>query len=285
MKQYWLLLTTALAVTLSGSGTAQTTDQFHPLPVSSEVTQFHWPQGKRAAVSLSFDDARLSQIDTGLAFFRKENVKVTFYVVPSGVKKRLEGWKTAVADGHEIANHTLTHPCSGNYFAKNNALENYTLQKIEQEIDGNNEQVKELLGVTPKDFAYPCGQKFVGRGLDSRSYVPLIAERFLTGRGYMDESPNDPGFFDYARAMGTVFDDLDFEHMKQIVNKAAQNGNWVIFVGHEIGSRAYQTTDLQALKQLCDYLKEPANGFWLGTVEEIGSYVHKERQQPDHQTP
>lgn len=284
MTRYWSLLTCAVMVSTSLAGRAQVPHAFHPQPATDVLTQFHWPGGKRAAISLTFDDARLSQIDKGLPFLEKENVKVTFYVVPSRVKQRLQGWKTAVAEGHEIANHTLTHPCSGNYFAKNNALEDFTLEKIEREIDGNNEQVHDLLGVTPKNFAYPCGQKFVGRGLDSESYVPLIAERFMTGRGYKDEMPNDPGFFDYARAMGTAFDDMDYIEMKKIVDKAAQNGSWVIFVGHEMGTRAYQTTDLQALKQLCDYLKDPANGFWLGTVEEIGSYVHKQRQH-DSRTP
>ena len=61
-----------------------------------------------------------------------------------------------------------------------------------EQLDGANEQIRRMLGVTPKTFAYPCGQKFVGRGLDVRSYVPLVADRFLAGRGYLDESSNDP---------------------------------------------------------------------------------------------
>lgn len=235
---------------------------------------FEWPNGKRAAVSLSFDDSRLSQIDAGLAVLRKEGVKATFYVQAPGVEKRLEGWKTAVAEGHEIGNHTVTHPCTGNYpFSRNNALEDYDLKKMAQQMDENNQQIHKLLGVNPTDFAYPCGLKFVGRGREIKSYVPLVAERFLSGRGYLDEAPNDPSFVDLAQAMGTPFDDLTFDQMKKLVDEAAQNGSWIIFVGHEMGSRAYQTTDLQALHQLCEYLKNPANGIWLGTVEQIGTYV------------
>lgn len=235
---------------------------------------FQWPNGKRAAVSLSFDDSRLSQIDAGLAVLRKEGVKATFYVHASGVEKRLDGWKTAVAEGHEIGNHTLTHPCTGNYpFSRANALEDYDLKRMGQQMDENNQQIHKLLGLTPRDFAYPCGLKFVGRGRETKSYVPLVAERFLSGRGYLDEAPNDPSFVDLAQAMGTPFDDLTFEQMKKLVDEAVQNGSWIIFVGHEMGSRAYQTTDLQALQQLCEYLKDPAHGIWLGTVEQIGSYV------------
>ena len=63
---------------------------------------FQWPDGKRAAVSMSFDDGRVSQVDIGLALLKKANVKVTFYVTPGAVETRLDGWKQAVADGHDL---------------------------------------------------------------------------------------------------------------------------------------------------------------------------------------
>jgi len=239
---------------------------------------FAWPNGKRAAVSLSFDDARLSQIDTGIALLKEHHVKVTFFVQPEGVRRRLEGWKQAVADGHEIGNHSRTHPCTGNYaFSRHNALEDYNLSMMAAQLDEANADIQSLLGVKPRTFAYPCGLKFVGRGLDVRSYVPLVAERFLLGRGYLDESPNDPEFCDLSQAMGTPFDDLDFEPMKKLVDQAAKDGRWVIFVGHEIGKRGVQVTDTAALAALCDYLNDPANGIWLGTVAEIADYVRQQR--------
>jgi hypothetical protein len=244
-----------------------------------EVKPFRWPNGKKAAVSLSFDDARLSQVDYGLALFKKEGVKVTFFVQPSGVEKRLAGWKQAVADGHEIGNHSLTHPCTGNYaFSRHNALENYDLAMMAQQLDGANQEIYRQLAVKPRTFAYPCGQKFVGKGTEVKSYVPLVADRFLAGRGYLDESANDPLVCDLAQAMGTGFDDLDFTQMKKIVDDAVQEGRWVIFVGHEIGQRGYQTTDTKALESLCEYLKNPATGVWLSTVEEIASYIRKQRE-------
>jgi peptidoglycan-N-acetylglucosamine deacetylase len=237
---------------------------------------FQWPEGKRAAVSLTWDDSRTSQVDAGLDVLRKAGVKATFYAQAPGIEKRLQGWKKAVADGHEIGSHTVTHPCTGNYpFSRNNALEDYDLNKMAEQLDENNRRIHALLGVTPIDFAYPCGLKFVGRGSQAKSYVPLIAERFLSGRGYLDEAPNDPTFVDLAQVMGTPFDDLDFEHMKKLVDDAAKNGSWIIFVGHDMGARGYQTTDLDALARLCAYLNNPANGIWSGTVEQIASYVRQ----------
>ena len=245
---------------------------------TNPAKRFRWPNGRRAAVSLSFDDARVSQIDTGLALLKRQLVKVTFFVQAEQVRKRLDGWKKAVADGHEIGNHSNTHPCTANYsFSRLNALEDYTLEMMATQLDGANAEIQDLLGVKPRTFAYPCGQKFVGRGLEVRSYVPLVAERFLVGRGYLDESANDPHVCDLAQAMGTSFDDMEFEQMRNQVEQAANEGRWVIFVGHEIGKRGYQVTDTAALEALCEYLKDPAHGIWLGTVAEIAEYIRQQR--------
>jgi peptidoglycan-N-acetylglucosamine deacetylase len=280
VRNKWLPIAIGLGLCgaiLLGAGMIQ---QGAAQPAQKENTKsFNWPNGKRAAVSLSFDDARLSQVDTGLALLKKHGVKVTFFVQSGNLEKRLDGWKQAVSDGHEIGNHSITHPCTGNYaFSRNNALEDYDLGRMAKQLDGGNAEIHRLLGVMPRTFAYPCGKKFVGRGREVKSYVPLVAERFLVGRGYLDESANDPAFCDLAQAMGTPFDDMDFDGMKSLVDQAAGEGRWVIFVGHEIGKRGHQITDTFALESLCEYLKDPANGIWMGTVDEIGEYVGKQRQ-------
>lgn len=244
-------------------------------------TPFQWPEGKRCAVSLTFDDARLSQVDVGLAFLKENKAKATFYLVPDRVKQRLDGWKQAVTDGHEIANHSRLHPCTGNYaFSKDKALENLTLERLTQDIDGCTSDLIQMLGVKPVSFAYPCGQKFVGRGENVKSYVPVIAKRFLTGRGYLDESPNDPAICDFAALMGTGFDGLDFEAMRSVVKAAQDQGRWVVFVGHDIGKSARQTTDTGALKQLIAMAQDPKNGIWLETVETVAKHVKRTRREP-----
>lgn len=277
------LTTTCAAITIGLCCTAFLNSQAsgqnppHPDTGAGEKT-FHWPQGKRAALSLSFDDARLSQIDTGLELLNKCGVHVTFYVNPNGVEKRLEGWKRVVASGHEIGNHTMTHPCTGNFdWSRDNALENHFLQMIAKEMDDENAEIQRVLGVKPTTFAYPCGQKFVGRGRAVKSYVPLVAERFIVGRGYYDEPTNDPVFTDLAQATGTTFDDMDYIQMIKLVSKAADEGRWLIFVGHEIGERGFQITDTTALQALCKYALDPANGLWVDTVDNVGKYILEQR--------
>ena len=247
-------------------------------PPQATGKAFHWPKGKRVAVSLSFDDARASQVDRGLDLLNPTGVKVTFFVVPENVKKRLNGWKRDVASGHEIGNHSLTHPCSGNFpFSRNNAPENYTLEQIAQNIDGANAAIQQILGARMVSFAYPCGQKFVGRGSQVKSYVPLIAERFLVGRGFSDEYFNNPAFCDLAQASGTVSDNSDYPQMVKLISQAATQGAWIIFGGHEIGEKGFQTTDATALVKLCKYIQDPANGVWVDTVKNIGQYIQEQR--------
>ncbi len=240
---------------------------------------FSWPKGKRAAISLTFDDARFSQIDRGLPILDEYGAKATFYVSLRPLEERLDAWKKAAANGHEIGNHTMTHPCSGNFpFARERALENYTLDKMRNELEESNNIIERLLGVRPVTFAYPCGQKFVGRGQGLKSYVPLVAEEFLSGRGWMDEWSNDPAFCDMAQLMGVELDGKDFEQVKQLLDRTLANGGWLVFCGHEIGEGGpRQTTLSSTLKAICEYAQDPANGLWLDTVEEVAGYILKQR--------
>ena len=233
-----------------------------------------WPEGKRVAVSLSFDDARTSQIDVGVPLLDRYRVKATFYVNPPRMQSRLDGWKKAAANGHEIGSHSNSHPCTVNYpFSANNALENYTLATMEKELDSSTAELKRVLGVNPVTFAYPCGQKFIGRGAGVKSYVPLVAARFLAGRGFRDEGPNDPVRCDLAQILGMESDGLTFEQMKSIVSEAAGHGGWLVFAGHEIGGIGHQTTNASALEEFLRYARDPANGVWIDTVQAVGKYV------------
>jgi peptidoglycan/xylan/chitin deacetylase (PgdA/CDA1 family) len=249
------------------------------LPPLADLKSFRWPEGKRAALSLSFDDARLTQPDIGFEILDRHGIRATFYVVPKGVEKRLDAWKQAVARGHEIGNHTITHPCSGvAAWSRQNALEDYTYDRITKEIDGATEQLNALLGVTPKTFAYPCGQSWVGRGATYQSYVPLIAERFVIGRGGGGHVV--PGFVDLAQAPSLGSDRMTFEQFRAEIGKALDEGTWVILTGHEIAadaSRDNLTTYTTVLEEICQFAKEPRHGIWVDTIEAVGTYIREQR--------
>ncbi len=233
------------------------------------------------AISLSFDDARLSQVDKGIPLLDKYHVKGTFYVSPDNLIERLNGWKQAVDNGHEIGNHTIVHPCSGNYpWANHKALENYTLLDMYLELDSASHIIEDLLGVTPVSFAYTCGHSFVGRGLQTRSYVPLIAAMFGTARTWMDNTTADPLFCDFAQLPGIELDGKSFAEIKERIETAKENGSWLILAGHEMSDAGRQTSRLSTLDSLCQYAMDPANGIWIDHVSAVGNYVRDQRGLP-----
>ncbi len=243
-----------------------------------EKPRIEWPEGIRAAVSLSFDDARYSQVDAGTAVFDRHGVKATFYIVPSRAAERLEGWKAAVTAGHEIGNHSVHHPCSGNFvWITEHANERYTMEQMRAELIEANRQIEAMLGVSPVSFAYPCGQTFIGRGAATQSYVPLIDDLFLTGRGWLDEGANDPVFCDMAQLLGMSMDAKDFDEVEAMIEFAKEHANWLVLAGHEIGASGSQTTRIPMLEDLIAYASDPANGIWLAPVGEIARYVIAQR--------
>ncbi len=239
---------------------------------------FQWPEGKKMALSLTFDDARLSQIDKGIPLLDKYGVKGTFYLSIGSMNQRLDGWKNAVKNGHDIGNHSLVHPCTGNFpWSRNSAIEDYTLYRMSMEIDSASKLIKNALGIDPVSFAFPCGQTFVGKGSYAKSYVPVIAATFESGRGWLDEGPNDPAFCDMAQLTGMELDGKSFEQVKKLIDAAKSNGQWLVLAGHEMNNGGNQTSILSTIEAICQYALDPANEIWIDNVHKIASYVRKKR--------
>ncbi len=269
-----------LLMILSGSMLAQGYEEGHER-VSKNM--FQWPDEKKMAISITFDDARLSQIDKGIPLLDSYGVKGTFYVSTSSMMQKVDGWKAAVYNGHDIGNHSLLHPCTGNFlWSQEKALEDYTLKKMSIELDSASQYIEAILGVSPTSFGYPCGQTYVGRGHQTRSYVPLISAMFETGRTWMDEGPNDPVYCDLAQLTGMELDGKSFNSILKLIEAARENGSWLILAGHEMDHAGNQTSRLSTIDSLCQYVLDPDNGIWIDHVANVGRYVRKQRGIPSH---
>ncbi len=243
---------------------------------------FKWPEGKKMALSLTFDDARLSQIDKGIPLLDRYNVKATFYVSPGSMMQRLDGWKKAVKTGHDIGNHSVLHPCTGNFiWARSRALEDYSMFSMKRELDSASKIIKETLGIAPSSFAYPCGQMFIGKGVNTKSYIPLIASMFESGRGWLNESANDPSYCDMAQLTGMELDGKSSDQIIKLIETAKADGLWLVLAGHEMDTDGVQTSRLETLEAICRYASDPANGIWIDNVHNIASYVREQRGEKE----
>ncbi|MCC6155208.1 MAG: polysaccharide deacetylase family protein [Candidatus Hydrogenedentes bacterium] len=247
------------------------------MPTVLPTAQFAWPNNKRCAVSLSFDDGRVTQIDHGISILDSNKVKATFYVTPPLMEQRLDQWRAVAQSGHEIGNHTVTHPCTGNLaFTRANAIEDYTLDRMDAELAQANAIIKDKLGVTPQTFAYPCGGTFLGRGEKAASYIPLIAKRFLAGRGYWEPYPNAPGVCDLAHLLGCSFDALSFDQVRKLIDRTIDEQGWLILVGHDVRANDWQGVDPSTLNEICEYLKSKSD-VWTDTIAAIATYLRSAR--------
>jgi peptidoglycan-N-acetylglucosamine deacetylase len=98
-------------------------------------------------VALTFDDGPWPQTTEAiLDTLKKEDVKATFFVIGQPLRSFPEIAKKVVADGHEIANHTVHH-----WYHKMSPL------VAQREIDDTNKIILETLNVKTNYFRPPGG--------------------------------------------------------------------------------------------------------------------------------
>jgi len=99
-------------------------------------------------VALSFDAAWGNE-DTGqlIEILGKYNVKTTFFVVGSWVDKYPESVKQLSDAGHEIMNHSNSHP----------HMTELSVEKMKEEVQKCDEKIKSITGVKPTLFRAPYG--------------------------------------------------------------------------------------------------------------------------------
>ena len=249
--------------------------------------QFSWPEGKRFAVSITFDDGRHSQLEIGIPIMDRYGVRGTFYCCPREVEARAVDWRSVSERGHEIGNHSNTHPCSGNFtwLSRNAALEEYTVDQIRADLIEAGDRIEAAIGTRPITFAYPCGQTWVGRGANVRSYVPVAAELFIGARGFRNEYWNDPGFCDLAQLAGAEFDGMSDLDLAVVLNACSAAGGWLILAGHDIGNAGIQMVETSVLEHLCALAASESSEMWCAPTAEIAKYVGGGRGAPSPPRP
>lgn len=134
-----------------------------------EDTKTVWPNGAKAALALTYDDALLSQVETALPQLDDAGLKATFYLslASQGFKAHQDVWKQAALNGHELGNHTIYHPCRASlpgrdWVAPNRDLDTYTKYQLLQELETANATLAGIDGEDTRTFAYTCGDVRVG---------------------------------------------------------------------------------------------------------------------------
>ncbi|MBN2716640.1 MAG: polysaccharide deacetylase family protein [Deltaproteobacteria bacterium] len=197
---------------------------------SSRSIKSDCPTADSAIVTLTYDDNLQSQLANAVPMLNAHNMRGTFFL--NDVTANVDAWKDVRAGGHELGSHTTYHPCTAQFdwVEKGNASEDYTLERMAEELDDQISMLKTLGETAPFSFAYPCGTTWIGS--EQTSYIPLIQKRFIAARGVtgdivtrLDDPMNVPAYF----LEGPL------EAFIGSANAAIADKGWVVFGFHGVG--------------------------------------------------
>jgi len=228
--------------------------------VSSPYQVGTWPEFKNCAVSYTFDDGCANQFTKAIPLFDEFGYKLTLFTV-TGWGPNWTKLQSVAKNGHEVANHTATHPDLSKMTVAN--------QKTELETSNNliNSKVASQKSVT---MATP----YCAKGNDSLANQYFIAVRGCSGQ---IEGKTPASFYNVS---SVVCGDQGLNKVKDYKTKADQaatSKGWLVYLLHEIDNGSgYSPLSSDTLRATLEYLKENDSKFWVNTFGNVARYI-KER--------
>lgn len=245
------------------------------------ATAFTWPNGQKAAVSLSYDDALNSQLDHAIPTLNKYGLKGTFYLQLSSpvIDQRLAEWRAAAATGHELGNHTLFHQCSKSqpgrdWVEAHRDLDQLTVAQMKDQVRMANTMLYAIDGKRERTFTAPCIDKNAG----GQNYIDAVKSEFVaikleSGGVTPDMNKLDP------YAVGVAFPTgVTGQQLIDIVKQAAAKGTMANFTFHGVGGD-HLMVSVEAHEELLKYLSANKNIYWVDTFVNEMKYVKAHQQK------
>ena len=252
-----------------------------PAACAAEGEAFPWPHGRKAAVSLAYDDAAPSQLDNAIPALDRHGFKGSFYLTLANdsVRKRMGEWRAAAARGHELGNHTLFHQCSAalpdrQWVAAERDLDKTTVAQMKDQVVLANTMLMAIDGRHERTMTVPCGDVRAADG----NYIGQVQGEFLAIKlGGGGVTPDMWRLDPHAVTVDTP-SDVTGEQLIAQVEAAAKRGTMVNFTFHGVGGD-YLAVSSQAHEELLAYLAAHRDVYWVDTFLDIMKYVRRRQDQ------
>lgn len=231
-------------------------------------------KGKKAAVSLTYDDALNVHLDNAIPLLDSLNLNATFYLSGffPGYRDRIADWKRAAESGYELGNHTLFHPCNGgpgrDWVKPNYDLTKYDVDRIVDESRMNNILLESLDGKKERTFAYTCGHMTV----DGQNFMDEMHDDFLAARAVRSEM-HTLGEVDLYNVDSYMVNGETGEELINLVKKAMSENKLLVFLFHGVGGEHSLNVDLKAHRTLLNFLKDNEEEVWTASMIDVAKHV------------
>jgi peptidoglycan/xylan/chitin deacetylase (PgdA/CDA1 family) len=226
-----------------------------------------WSGFRSAAITYTFDDNLSHQLSIAIPIFNNYGFKATLYTVTSPSWAWPADWtglQGAAAQGHEIGNHTVSHPSNWCSLTSASQESQYASSQstINSYIPGN-----QCLTV-----AYPyCCDKY-----ETMTATYFIAGRICSG-AIVPATPSN-----FYQISSFVLGSSGLNTTAAITAKAdsaASSGGWAVYLIHAVdGSEGggYSPLSSTILNETLQYLDARRSIFWVDTFLNVVKYI-KER--------
>jgi hypothetical protein len=243
-------------------------------PSAAQQT-FHWPQGKKAAIVLTYDDSLHSQLDIAVPQLNEAGFKGTFFLNGTFPPEDVSRWRAVAAAGHELGNHSVFHPCPAAAFPSENQFhtENHSIPGMLREIGAMNTFLFALDGKTTRTYGVPCSQTLVG----GQDYTEALRTsgliRYVRTGGSGDGVIADPAKLDSFRVPSRMFSvEASAADLIAFADSVRKSGGMGVFMFHGVGGD-YLNVSAEAHRALLQYLKQHQDEIWVGTFQEVMDFV------------
>jgi hypothetical protein len=234
---------------------------------------------RKAIICLTYDDGLESQLVNAIPQLDSAGLKATFFInsiqgtteIIGKASPAIIGWKKAALNGHELANHTLFHPCPEKLgWEKSVAIEGYTIDKILSEIKTANAYLSILDPQrTERAFGFPCNNSIV----NDTNYSQIIKAKGLVKFGRTGGDGNsiitDFMKLDIMQVPSWLIEEgTTLNELIEFAEKAKSSGGMAVYQFHSIDGGPLFKISKETHKLFLEYLKKNQADFWIATFSE-----------------
>ena len=243
-------------------------------PAQAE-TPIAWPEGKIAAIALTYDDALQSQLTYAVPQLRAAGFKGTFFLDANITPADMRRWREVQRAGNELGNHSLFHPCPRAMLPDRTQYytENYDVSRLLDEIAAMNALLFGIDGQESRTYSVPCSQTVVG-GVD---YIEALRRSGLVKYVRNGGDPFKSVVTDFDSRESFVVpswgpvDGPDGPQLIAYAQRVAAAHGLGVFQFHGVGGD-YLAVSADAHRELLRYLQAHPE-IWVGTFRQIMDYV------------